>query len=195
MKSLKMTLAAASLALLSTPALAQLVGNDGQDFITAVQKRDGDKATELIEKHPTIIDTKDDKGDTGLIIALRGDDTDWTGFLLRKGADPNLAGAGGDTPLITAAKTGFDEAIGWLLGLGAKVDTPNRKGETPLIIAVQQRDERMVKALLDAGADPDHTDNIAGYSARDYASRDPRDRDILKLIENKKPKGGSASAK
>jgi len=188
MKLLTITFAVAGLALLSAPAVAQLGGNDGLDFITAVQKRDGDKATELVEKHPTIVDTKDDDGDTGLIIAIRGDDTDWTGFLLRKGADPNLAGAGGDTPLITAAKTGFDQAVGWLLGLGAKVDTPNRKGETPLIIAVQQRDERMVKALLDAGADPDRTDNIAGYSARDYASRDPRARDILKLIENKKPK-------
>ena len=188
MKLLNITLATAALALLSAPAVAQLGSNDGFDFITAVQKRDGDKATELVEKHPTIIDTKDDKGDTGLIIAIRGDDTDWTGFLLRKGADPNLAGAGGDTPLIAAAKTGFDQAVGWLLGLGAKVDMTNRKGETPLIIAVQQRDERMVKALLDAGADPDHTDSIAGYSARDYASRDPRARDILKLIENKKPK-------
>ncbi|HWU92827.1 MAG TPA: ankyrin repeat domain-containing protein [Sphingomicrobium sp.] len=188
MKLLTITFAAAGLALVSAPALAQLGGNDGLDFITAVQKRDGDKATELVEKHPTIIDTKDDKGDTGLIIAIRGDDTDWTGFLLRKGADPNLAGAGGDTPLIAAAKTGFDQAVGWLLGLGAKVDMTNRKGETPLIIAVQQRDERMVKTLLDAGADPDHTDSIAGYSARDYASRDPRARDILKLIENKKPK-------
>ena len=188
MKSLKITLAAAGLALLSTPALAQLGANDGFDFITAVQKRDGDKATQLIEQHPTIIDTKDDKGDTGLIIAIRGDDSDWTGFMLRKGADPNLPGAGGDTPLIAAAKAGFDQAVGWLLGLGAKVDAPNRKGETPLIIAVQQRDDRMVKTLLDAGADPDRTDNVAGYSARDYAGRDPRARDILKLIENKKPK-------
>lgn len=194
MKSLKIVLAAAAFALVSGPALAQLGGNDGLDFIEAVQKRDGNKATELVDQHPTIVDTKDGKGDTGLIIALRAGDSDWTGFLLRKGADPNLQGAGGDTPLIAAAKSGFDEAVGWLLGLGAKVDGTNRKGETPLIIAVQQRDERMVKALLDAGADPDHTDNIAGYSARDYATRDTRDRDILKLINDKKPKSASASS-
>lgn len=194
MNSLKIVLAAAAFALVSGPALAQLGGNDGLDFIEAVQKRDGNKATELVDQHPTIVDTKDGKGDTGLIIALRAGDSDWTGFLLRKGADPNLQGAGGDTPLIAAAKSGFDEAVGWLLGLGAKVDGTNRKGETPLIIAVQQRDERMVKALLDAGADPDHTDNIAGYSARDYATRDTRDRDILKLINDKKPKSASASS-
>jgi hypothetical protein len=45
-----------------------------------------------------------------------------------------------------------------------------------------------VKALLEAGADPDRTDNVAGYSARDYANRDPRARDIQKLINDKKPK-------
>jgi ankyrin repeat protein len=188
MKSLKIVLAAMGLALVCAPAAAQLVGNDGQDFVDAVQKRDGDKAIALISAHPTLIDTKDDKGDTGLIIAIRASDADWTGFMLNKGADPNLAGAGGNTPLITAAKAAFDQAATWLLGLGAKVDTPNRAGETPLIIAVQLRDTRMVKALLEAGADPDRTDNVAGYSARDYANRDPRARDIQKLINDKKPK-------
>ena len=195
MKSLKISLAVAAFALLSAPAVAQLAGNDGQDFVEAVQKRDGNKATDLVDQHPTIIDTKDDKGDTPLIVVIRAGDSDWTGFLLRKGADPNGQGAGGDTPLIAAAKAGFDESVPWLLGLGAKVDGTNRKGETPLIIAVQQRDSRMVKLLLDAGADPDRTDNVAGYSARDYATRDSRSRDILKLINDKRPKGAAVSAK
>jgi uncharacterized protein len=194
MKSLNIFLAASGLALLSTPVVAQLKGDDAHDFIDAVQKRDGNKATDLIQSHPTLVDTKDDKGDTGLIIVIRGGDGDWTGFMLRNHADPNMQGAGGDTPLITAARAGFDEAVPWLLGLGAKVDGTNRAGETPLIIAVQQRDTRLVKALLDAGADPDHTDHVAGYSARDYATRDTRARDILKLINDKKPKGGITAA-
>jgi hypothetical protein len=49
--------------------------------------------------------------------------------------------------------------------------------------------------LLEAGANPDKTDHAAGYSARDYAQRDPRARDILKLIETKKPKAAAAAAK
>jgi ankyrin repeat protein len=188
MKSFKIVLAACGLAIVSAPAFAQLAGNDGQDFIEAVQKRDGDKAMQLISDHPTIIDTKNDKGDTGLLVAIRASDRDWTGFLLNKGADPNLQGAGGDTPLIAAARVGFDEAAGWLIGLGAKVDATNRSGETPLIIAVQQRNAPLVKLLLEHGADPDRTDNVAGFSARDYANRDSRARDIQKLIEEKKPK-------
>jgi len=193
MKSLKIAFAACALTLLSAPALAQLSTNNGQDFLDAVQKRDGDKAIQLIADHPTIIDTKNGDGDTSLIISIRAEDSDWTGFLLTKGADPNLSGSHGDTPLITAAKAGFDDAAGWLIGLGANIDATNKAGETALIIAVQQRDVRLAKLLLERGANPDRTDAVAGYSARDYATRDPRARDILKLINDKKPKGSAAS--
>jgi ankyrin repeat protein len=193
MKSLKIAFAACAFTLLATPAVAQLTSNNGQDFLDAVKKRDGDKAIQLVADHPTIIDTKNSDGDTGLIISIRATDADWTGFLLTKGADPNLAGGNGDTPLITAAKAGFDDAAGWLIGLGANVDATNKAGETALIIAVQQRDARLVKLLLEHGANPDRSDAVAGYSARDYANRDSRARDIQKLINDKKPKASTTS--
>ena len=193
MKSFRIVLFAAAFAMLSTPAAAQLSGDTAQQFIDAVQKRDGDTATQLIEAHPTLVDTRNGNGDTGLLVAIRAADPNWTGFLLHKGADPNLAGANGDTPLIAAAKAGFDDAVPWLLGLGAKVNSTNRAGETALIIAVQQRDTRLVKTLLNAGADPDRTDHVAGYSARDYANRDSRARDIQKLINDKVPKSSPAA--
>lgn len=193
MNSFRITVAAAALAMLSAPAAAQLSGDSAQEFVDAVQQRDAAKATELIESHPTLVDSRNGKGDTGLIVAIRAADPNWTGFLLQKGADPNVQGANGDTPLIAAAKAGFDDAVPWLLGLGAKVDSTNRAGETALIIAVQQRDTRLVRTLLNAGADPDRTDHVAGYSARDYANRDNRARDIQKLINDKGPKSSSAA--
>ena len=194
MKSWNIAIAAAVLAVLTTPAAAQDLGlgTNGDQFVAAVQKRDGDKATQLLADHPTIVDSRDNKGNTGLIIVISRSDRDYTGFLLNKGADPNLSGAGGDTPLIAAAKASFDEAAEWLIGLGAKVDTANRKGETPLIIAVQQRDTDLVKLLLEHGANPDRTDAVAGYSARDYATRDNRARQILQLIQLAKPKAAAA---
>jgi ankyrin repeat protein len=194
MKSLRIALVIGAFALFATPALAQFEGPDSSQFLDAVQKRDGDKATQLLTDHPTVINSRDSKGDTGLIIAIRGEDHDWTAFLLNKGADPNAPGAGGDTPLIAAARANFGDAVGWLLGQGAKVDGTNKSGETALIVAVQLRQARMVKDLLDAGANPDRTDAAAGYSARDYAQRDPRARDILKLIEAKKPKSSANAA-
>lgn len=194
MKKLVFAFALASFA--GTLAIGQSIGSDGYQFIEAVKKRDGNTATSMLESHPRgFVDTKGDGGDTGLLIAINRGDDQWTGFLLGKGADPNLAGRNGDTPLIAAAKVGFERAVEWLLAEGARVDGTNRSGETPLIIAVQQRNLPIVRQLLKAGANPDRSDAVAGYSARDYATRDNRSREILKLIETSKPKAGSAAAK
>lgn len=182
--------------LAAAPAAGQALTAAGYDFVEAVKKSDGNKAMEVLATHPPgLVDTKDGEGNTGLIIAISRSDENWTGFLLNKHADPNLAGKGGDTPLIAAARVGFESAIEWLIAGGAKVDTPNKMGETPLIVAVQQRNAQIVRVLLNEGADPDRADHAAGYSARDYAMRDTRARDILKLIEDKKPKPAAAAAK
>jgi ankyrin repeat protein len=192
-KQLGFALIAAAV-LVASPAAAQYT-TPGNDFVEAVKKSDGDKAIAALAAHPAgIVNTKDGDGNTGLIIAIARSDEQWTGFLLNKGADPNLPGKGGDTPLIAASRVGFENAVEWLLGLGARVDGTNRMGETPLIIAVQQRELPIVRLLLNAGADPDRTDHAAGYSARDYATRDPRAREILKMIEDKKPKKAPATA-
>ena len=182
-------------ALVPAPAVAQALTTATYDFIDAVKKSDGNKAIDLLNQHPSgLVDARDGDGNTALIIAISRSDENWTGFLLNKGADPNLKGKGGDTPLIAAARVDFLEAAQWLLGMGAKVDEDNRMGETPLIVAVQRRDAPLVKLLLDHGANPDKSDSAAGYSARDYAARDSRAREILKLIEDKKPKSAAAAA-
>lgn len=193
MKSLKFVLAGLCLASLATPLLAQSSnGYQGYSFVDAVRTRDGDKALDLFHSvGPRIVDAKDAEGDTALIVAITNSDERFTAFLLQNGADPNLAGKGGDTPLIAAARIGYSDAVDWLLGQGAKVDLANRMGETPLIIAVEQHETRIAKTLLNAGADPDKTDSAQGYSARDYAARDAHSREILQLIQQKKPKAGS----
>ena len=127
-------------------------------------------------------------GETALIVAVGRRDDDWTSFLLAQGADPNAPARNGETPLIIAARIGYTAGAAYLASRKAKIDGTNKQGETPLIVAVQQRHVQMVRLLLGAGADPDKTDNAQGYSARDYAKRDPRARDILRLIEASKPK-------
>ena len=187
-------LAAGTLVSLAVPAAAQMgAGYQGLAFVEAVKDRDGNKAQEAMGDNPSpaIINARDGDNNTALIISVARRDPEWTGFLLNKGADPNLAGKGGDTPLIIAARLGFDEAVGWLIEMGAKVDATNKMGETALIAAVQQRQTSIVRELLQDGADPDKSDTAAGYSARDYAQRDTRSRDILQLINAKKPKPAS----
>ena len=174
--------------MLASPAAAQFRGSTGEDFVDAVRDRDGDKATEILrDRKGTIINARDLKGDTGLVVALQRKDPNWVGFLLREGADPNQATSKGETPLTTAARVGFVDAAQWLIDLGAKVNGANRMGETPLIIAVQLRDTAMVRYLMARGADPKKTDSVAGLSALDYAKRDNRSRDILALLEAATP--------
>ena len=167
---------------LSLPATGQV--SDTETFISAVRSRDGGKAMEILESRgPSVLNARNSKGETALLIAVSNRDTLWTRFLLQQGADPNVASRSGETPLIAAARVGFVEAVEALLAGGARVDETNRMGETPLIVAVQQRQVPTVRALLAKGADPDITDNAAGYSARDYAKRDTRSRELLQLIE------------
>ena len=181
---------------MATSAMAQQLGEVGEAFVRAVKEKDGEKVDELLQdKGMTLINTRNVNGETALMITVARRDSTWTSFLLSNGADPNIANRNGDTPLIMAARIGYLEAAQWLVGKKARVDEANRMGETPLIIAVQGRYTPVVKYLLSKGANPDKTDNAAGYSARDYAKRDSRNPEILRLIEaaTKKPAAATAA--
>ena len=178
---------ALAMLLMAVPATAQSNASEGEAFLKAVEDKDGGKAVPLLENPSSrVVNYRGLSGETALHIATRNRESDWVGFLIGKGADPNIGDAKGDTPLIIAARIGYDEAATWMLDRTAQVDLANRRGETALIIAVQQRQRRMVELLLEAGANPDKADHSAGYSARDYAKRDTRSRELLKLIETVK---------
>jgi ankyrin repeat protein len=172
------------------PAAAQSGGgygvnhSDGEAFIEAVEKGDNNTAIPLIEQPGSrVANYKNYKGETALHVATRKREVEWVGYLLKKGADPSVTDANGDSSLMIASRIGFEEAADWMVRLGARVDASNRRGETALIIAVQQRQQRIVELLLKAGANPDKGDHVAGLSARDYAKRDTRNPQILKMIE------------
>lgn len=183
---------AAAVTALPSPAQAQFSAS--YDFLKAVRDRDGDVVTRMIDEPGSgavIINTRDNStGQTALHIVVEGRDTNWTGFLLQKGANPNVADRSGNTPLMIATQLGFADGIAWLVKHKADVNQRNRSGETALVRAVQLRKPEMVRMLMKSGADPDITDNLAGLSARDYAARDPRNQAILAIIEN-----GGAPAK
>ena len=175
-------------------AVAPAIGESGEAFVRAVRERDGAKVEELLQgSGPTLINAKDVNGDTALMVAVSRRDSVWTAFLLSNGADPNLANRKGETPLIAAARIGYLQGAEWLVIRRARVDEANRMGETPLIVAVQARQAPLVKYLLSKGANPDKTDNAAGYSARDYAKRDNRNPELLRLIESAKKPAAAAT--
>ena len=189
MRSLKQLLVAVSVASLTVPAAAQMVGGfDNEQFVRAIRDQENSKALELMRAQPRLVNMRAMGGTTALIVAVENRDAEWIAFLLQSDANPNLAATNGDTPLLVAARIGEADATRLLLKQGGKVDQANRMGETPLIVAVQQRRPEIVEILLAAGANPDITDSAAGYSARDYAKRDNRNPELLRLIEKKKPK-------
>jgi ankyrin repeat protein len=178
----RLGLAAAIVALIATPLLAQSF-SDGYTFLKAVRDPN---AAERILANPatTAINARDPStGEGALHILVRGRDLTWLAFMLGKGARPDSPSNDGTTPLILCAQLGWVEGATQLLARRASPNLANRRGETPLIVAVQRRDIQMVRLLLSQHADPNQTDNLSGNSAIDYARQDPRAAMILRELQ------------
>lgn len=155
--------------LVAGPVHAQMQ-RDGYKFLEAVEKREGETVTQMLDEPGSIIVNARDlsSGETALHIVTERRDAVWLRFLLSKGANPNIADKRGITPLQLATQLGFVEGVETLAGRGAAVDVADSTGETPLIAAVHRRDGALVRLLIEEGADPDRADN-SGRTARDYA--------------------------
>jgi hypothetical protein len=159
----------ALLALAFTVPVAAQFQSEGYKFLEAVKKREGDEATDMLNKPGTqVVNTRDiTTGDTGLHLVVQRRDVLWIRFLLQRGADPNIRNKKGITPLQLATSLSFTDGVEALIKGGANVNVGDQTGETPLIAAVHQRNTEMARLLLAQGADPEHTDN-SGRSARQY---------------------------
>jgi len=156
---------------------------DSDEFLTAVKDSEGSEAEKYIDRG--LINTKQRiTGLTALHLVVERRDTLWLTYLLQKKARPDVKDKEGISPLIRAVELNFIEGVEKLLTYKASVDYPNRSGETALIKAVNLGRVDIIPILLKAGADPDRTDVIQGFSAREYATRDPRKQRLLSIIEN-----------
>lgn len=177
-------LAAAGVSLVSTPAMAQFRG--GYAFLMAVEKRDGDKATEALKNDPNVINSRHPQtGETALAIATKRRDTTWVRFLLSKGADGGIADREGVTPLMHAAMLNFTDGAQELIDRKVPIDQSNRRGETALILATQARNATIAALLVKNGANPDKADHVTGLSAREYAKRDDRTGSLIAALNTK----------
>jgi hypothetical protein len=104
--------------------------SDAEPFITAVRARDGDKATELINSRPTIVNTAT-QGRDALNIAIARSDDLWTKFLIGKGARREPRRLERRHALITAARVGYTDAIDLLLQLGSRSMQPTGWARLP----------------------------------------------------------------
>ncbi len=190
MKAARIPLMIAALAGSLTPTLAAAQAKpDSETLLEAIEEQRGNDVIDLVNrKGRGIINVRGYSGATPLTVSMRKRSTLYINYLLQQGADPNLADKNGDTALMIAARSGYLEGIASMISARATIDATNRQGETALIIAVQNHQVAAVKRLLEAGASSSRTDNSSGLSARDYATRDRRSNEILKLINQIKPK-------
>ena len=181
-------LLAATALTLTVPALAQNF-SEGFTFLKAVRERDAAKAQDLLsDPNPAVINHRDNNGEGALHILVRGRDEAWLGFMLGRGARPDLQTRDGTTPLILAAQIGWVRGAELLLTRRANPNLANNQGETPLMFAVRRHDLAMARLLLSQRADPNQTDHVAGYSALDYARQDPRAAAIVREMEQARPR-------
>lgn len=173
----------AALAMMTATSAGAQRFSEGYRYLEAVKKADGTELTKILNNPQSrIIDARNDAGEGALHIVTKRSDPTYLGFLLARGANPNIQDGQGETPLMTALQASFLTGVETLIARKANVNLANNRGETPLIRAVQLRNLEAARVLLAAGANPDQTDNVAGMSARDYARVDTRSPALSKLL-------------
>ncbi|AFN57044.1 ankyrin repeat protein [Zymomonas mobilis] len=176
-----------ALGLAVTPIAAQ-AESDNYTFLKAVRDHDTTQITTLVDRQPSIIDSKDyNTGDTALHLTTKGRDNAWLAYFLYKRARVDAKNKAGQTPLMVATQIGWADGAQLLLEGGADPNITDNSGQTPLIIAVQNRNLQMVRLLVDNHADPSIKDHIAGRSALDYAGHDGRSSAIVKILDTAQP--------
>lgn len=181
----RILLTGALAAAVAVPVTAQVQFSDNTTMLKAVRERDGATVERLLaDPSSSAANARDTStGEGPLHIVVRRRDIEWLAYLLGRGARADMQSADGSAPLHLAASIGWVEGVQQLLARRARVDIANNRGETPLILAVQGRQIDIIPLLLQQGANPNHTDNVAGYSALDYARQDRRDPTIARLLE------------
>ena len=118
------------------------------------------------------VNTKDpETKDTPLMLAIRRNNLDLIGLLIKRKANVNAACEHGETPLLYACRFGDYCTISMLIDAKVDVNQKNDDGQTPLMYASECGHQFIVEKLIFHGADEDETD-VNGKTAFDYARND-----------------------
>jgi len=152
------------------PIYAHLPGQEPTLLGIALRRGHEEMANWLIDIGADV-SVLEERRNTLLFMAARGDCANIIERLCSLGCDPNAVDEYEDTPLMDCCPSSHPETILALIHAGAKVNVQNYSKSTPLHYALWRKQdvEEVVTLLLDAGADPLIVDN-EGKSARDRAS-------------------------
>lgn len=125
---------------------------------------------DLLDMHPELLNRYSPHGFTPLAMATHFGNEDIVRFLLKSGADPNLASQNGYHvyPLYTAIDSNFEGIAKMLVEAGADVEVIQASKMTPLHAAAQNGNIEMLILLLERGASV-NIKNDSGRTPADLA--------------------------
>jgi ankyrin repeat protein len=109
------------------------------------------------------VNIQDERGDTGLIHAVRNNSPDVVLVLLEHGANLNLQNLIGVSPLHLAVKKDLLDITKILIKYNPQLDIQNQSGQTPLHLACLQKNFELIDLLLKQGS-PIDAQNFNGRS-------------------------------
>jgi ankyrin repeat protein len=141
-----------------------------QEIFDAIRKGDVAAVKALVEKAPTLVDSRDGVSMTPLHYAALGGNLELVNYLLDKGAKIDLKSARLKTPLHLAAMNDLKDAVAALLKGGAALEPKDDYLRTALILCARERGQAATgRVLIEAGADVNAVDKF-GDSALDLAA-------------------------
>jgi len=145
----------------------------------AVRNNDVSAIESAISDNPSVLEARDDRGSTPLILASYLGHREATKKLVESGADLN-AFAGTGTALMGVSFKGFTKLAAYLIDAGADVNASDPRaanGGTALIFAAMFNRADVVDLLLERGADAGAKDGN-GLTAADNA----RNRGLTEIV-------------
>ncbi|XP_042359924.1 LOW QUALITY PROTEIN: ankyrin repeat and SOCS box protein 2-like [Plectropomus leopardus] len=137
----------------------------------------------LLRAHPDFVNRCSSRNQTALLLAARQGNVSCVDFLLKHGADPNIANKDKETPLFAACEKPNEAAVDLLLRFGAQVNRCSVQGVSPLHEACRNGHVKLCRTLLESGANL-HARNIYGIQAFFTAAQHGHG-DILRLLAKK----------
>lgn len=124
-----------------------------QEIFDALKANDLTKVKALVEKNASLVNLKDEAGNTTLHIAAITGSVPIAEYLLSKGADINAVNTQLNTPLHDSIRNKKDDISRMLIEKGCDLNNRDGIGRAPLHLAAENNCKSIVELLIAKGAD------------------------------------------
>lgn len=147
-------------------ALFPLTAWSSNALLDAANQRNTAAISALLKtsKGQKLLEARDARGRTPLLVSTWLDDQDSAQVLLQAGADVNAKDNQQDSPYLVAGAEGRTQLLRWYLEHNAKLEDTNRYGGTAIIPAAEKGHLDNVRVLIDAGINLNHVNKL-GWTA------------------------------